>query len=313
MIVDVSTSKIVNMANAIRSKKGISEPLTLPMMAELIKTAATKKASGTYDASGNMVRSWDDLLATNAVKVDGGVLTITQSLDPGTYEMVCDLAYPDGAHGDSREWGIVIDESVKEISDEAFLGAHNFYQIVLPQGLQKIGQQAFYNTRVTGAFKIPDSVTQLSDYACSNMDRVTEFIIPDHLSPDAGNIGVSCFQRSGIVHLTVPNHWTKTGEGMFQQIDPLKSITFGASLLEINKSCFTYDVELTDVILPASLKVIQDYAFSNCRALEEITIPDGVTSISDTAFYHCTNLTTIHYSGAATGAPWGATNATVVP
>lgn len=70
---------------------------------------------------------------------------------------------------------------------------------------------------------------------------------------------------------------------------------------------------LTTVRIPNSVEEIFVPAFANCTSLTEITIPNSVTYIEGEIFYGCTNLTTIHYSGTETGAPWGATNATVVP
>ena len=43
-----------------------------------------------------------------------------------------------------------------------------------------------------------------------------------------------------------------------------------------------------------------------------INIPSSVKTIGNGVFSGCTNLKTIYYKGTATGAPWGATNATVI-
>ena len=50
------------------------------------------------------------------------------------------------------------------------------------------------------------------------------------------------------------------------------------------------------------------------RTVVDVTFPTGITTIGGYAFANCTNLTTINVpwaSGAVSGAPWGATNATI--
>ena len=88
------------------------------------------------------------------------------------------------------------------------------------------------------------------------------------------------------------------------------------------------------VIIPNSVTEIASSAFYGCSKLQSITIPDSVTSIGADAFYNCTSLTIVTFEGtpskistafynvvrdiyvpwaqgAVSGAPWGATNATI--
>lgn len=118
-------------------------------------------------------------------------------------------------------------------------------------------------------------------------------------------------------------------------VDAAKKIVIDQSVIEINNNGFYNCTSLTEIIIPNSVTRIRDNAFQGCTSLTDITIPNSVTEIDDAfdgctslaeitipnsvthiakfAFSNCENLTTIHYSGTATGAPWGATNATVVP
>ena len=89
--------------------------------------------------------------------------------------------------------------------------------------------------------------------------------------------------------------------------------------------------------LPEGLTSIGDYAFANCANLALTSLPEGLTSIGEGAFFDCANLTSITFKGtpttinsmafhdctnltdikvpwaegAVSGAPWGATNATI--
>ena len=75
----------------------------------------------------------------------------------------------------------------------------------------------------------------------------------------------------------------------------------------------TIFADVKSIVIPNGVTSIGPQAFYDCQGLTSITIPNSVTSIGTNAFDNCTSLETIHYSGTATGAPWGATNATVVP
>lgn len=72
---------------------------------------------------------------------------------------------------------------------------------------------------------------------------------------------------------------------------------------------------LVGVTLSQFVTTLGSQAFYGCIGLKSITIPSSVTSIASNAFTGCSNLTTITVNkaqGSISGAPWGATNATVV-
>lgn len=84
----------------------------------------------------------------------------------------------------------------------------------------------------------------------------------------------------------------------------------------IGGTAFRSCVNIETFILPDKLEYIDQMAFWGCTGMTSITIPSSVKYIIDTrskeAFRGCSNLTTIYYKGTASGAPWGATNATVI-
>ena len=99
----------------------------------------------------------------------------------------------------------------------------------------------------------------------------------------------------------------------------LASIEIPEGVTEITAQCFRGLSNLANVTFPTTLLYIRDYAFGGCTSLTSVEIPSNVVAISNTsscqAFIDCTNLTTITVhkaEGSITGAPWGATNATVI-
>ena len=71
---------------------------------------------------------------------------------------------------------------------------------------------------------------------------------------------------------------------------------------------------LAYISFPEGLTGIGNKAFQGCTSLTSITFKGTPTTIASTVFYGCTNLTDIKVpwaEGAVSGAPWGATNATI--
>lgn len=75
------------------------------------------------------------------------------------------------------------------------------------------------------------------------------------------------------------------------------------------------DGSVTRLVIPEGTTRIRNNLFSSCTGLTNVTIGNGVTSIGNSAFSDCTGLETITINkpeNSISGAPWGATNATVV-
>jgi hypothetical protein len=112
----------------------------------------------------------------------------------------------------------------------------------------------------------------------------------------------------------VPEGITRIKENCFDGWDCLESITFPSTLQEIRYNAFYGCTELASLVFPASLTRIYDTAFEGCSALTSVTFKGKPTRISSNAFSSCNNLKTINVpwaQGAVSGAPWGATKATI--
>ena len=124
---------------------------------------------------------------------------------------------------------------------------------------------------------IPDAVGKLVTVAEEMADSVGMFI--DVIEGD-------------IVNLQIPKGVTTIGGGAFSGCTSLASVT-----------------------IPEGVTTIGDAAFSDCTSLASVTIPEGVTTIGSYAFLNMPTGSHIYCGfseGAVSGAPWGATNATVV-
>ena len=64
-----------------------------------------------------------------------------------------------------------------------------------------------------------------------------------------------------------------------------------------------------------TVKVLKNYCFANTKTLTSIVIPTNIEQIGNNCFSNCPNLKTITINkptDSISGAPWGATNATVI-
>lgn len=173
-----------------------------------------------------------------------------------------------------------------KISDISFL-QRDVRHLAIPSGVKKIGNFAFYGCSSLVLVTIPSSVTSIGEYAFG-----------------------FC---SSLISATVSNVKT-IGKHAFYKCSSLASITIPNGVTTIEYSTFNGCSALTSVTIPNSITKIAGHAFGDCSSLTSVTIPSSVTSIEATAFADCLNLTDIYCGfaeGAVSGAPWGASNATI--
>ena len=104
----------------------------------------------------------------------------------------------------------------------------------------------------------------------------------------------------------------------FEYSEYIEEVVLTDGVTEINGGAFINCVSLNKITIPNTVTKIGNLAFEGCASLREITIPSSVTEIPSGAgrvFKDCANLTKIIINkpeNSITGAPWGATNATVI-
>lgn len=67
----------------------------------------------------------------------------------------------------------------------------------------------------------------------------------------------------------------------------------GKPVVEIGKSVFVLNKDITGVVIPAGVTSIGSWAFQGCENLTNVVVPEGVRSIGKNAFQDCYNLTDI--------------------
>ena len=132
-------------------------------------------------------------------------------------------------------------------------------------------------------------ITRIGSYNFAYNEGLTEIILPDELKTIYDSTFDGC---SGLTSLTLPNTITSLGNYCFQNCSGLTSLTLSTGLTSLPAAAFNLCRALTTITIPSNILTINARAFSNCAKLEEIIINK--------------------VEGSIAGAPWGATNATII-
>ena len=102
-------------------------------------------------------------------------------------------------------------------------------------------------------------------------------------------IGVSCFERSGVEEVSIPDSVCELCDRCFYKCKSLCRVTFGpcSSLERIGVSCF----ERSGV---EELERIGVSCFER-SGVEEVSIPDSVRELCDDCFAWCTGLSRVNF------------------
>lgn len=203
----------------------------------------------------------------------------------------------------------------------------------LPEGITHLADSKCISCPTENLI-MPNSIEYIGDY-CFYYGRMKTI----QFSPNLKHIGNNCFQRcSSLETIVLPDSVEYIGDMCFYIAETIQNIQFPKSLthlgenltnsskltfvdlsmceklLELN-GCFNLCQRLNSIILPPNIQKIGDNLLSNYCPMSDIYIPSSIETISEKAFQNCKSLTTITIdkpTNSVRGAPWGATNATVI-
>lgn len=205
----------------------------------------------------------------------------------------------------------IVMPKVKSIGNYAFQYCNNLTLTSLPIGLTSIGDYAFQSCSNLALTFLPEGITSISNYAFRSCGNLALTSLPEGIT----SIGDYAFRECSKLTLTsLPEGLTKLGSYAFHSCSNLALTSLPEGLARIDYGTFHGCSKLTLTSLPESLTRIDSSAFQNCTGLTSLTFKATPTKIDVTAFDYCSNLKTINVpwaEGAVSGAPWGATNATI--
>ena len=136
------------------------------------------------------------------------------------------------------------------------------------------------------------------------------------MTDNVDSIGINCFkEHTDLKGIKLSNNISEIPSYLCCDCHKLERVIIGSGTLTIGDYAFHFCKSLTSLNIPDSVTSIGSEAFYYCNALETVVIGNGIETIKSSAFSNCTALTTIVINkpqDSVSGAPWGATNATVV-
>lgn len=205
---------------------------------------------------------------------------------------------PNFCFAENTDWGGTIlakvsgwQDTVINIGDLAFSGQMEFNEdmanLILPN-VQTIGDYAFSDCGGIETVVLNNSIQSIGDCAFQDCSNLKNFTIPTSITV----IPTSLLEGTSISSIVIPSNITEIQWRAFAWCNNLADVTLNNGLQTIGYGAFDQDVALTQITIPSTVNSIDIEAFSDCENLTSITVNKPQNSIA--------------------GAPWGATNATVV-
>lgn len=198
--------------------------------------------------------------------------------------------------GHTQRWEIeqpitvILSESVKQITEGAFVGCENVREVVLPEGsqLNRIGQQAFLDSGLE-KINLDKSQVRIIRDVCFFGCKIAHITLPESLVILENSVFQQC---EDLEELVVPDSLKRIGDECFKECIFLSKIDLSRTeVSRINEGCFSGS-GLEEILLPESLEYIHDGAFSECHSLRSIEIPSNVRYIGTRVFSNCEMLET---------------------
>lgn len=158
--------------------------------------------------------------------------------------------------------------------------------------------------------QLPPNITS---FAVSAFNGCTSLV--DIIMPGVTAIANYAFNGCSALALTsLSDGITSILASAFYGCSSLALTSLPPSLASLGNNAFWGCTQLAITQIPATVATIGNNVFRNCTGLASLTFLGTPTSIGTNVFTGCANLSTIRVpwaDGAISGAPWGATNATI--
>lgn len=155
---------------------------------------------------------------------------------------------------------------VVEIADNAFLGDQRLQTLCLPHTLRRIGSRAFRECNQLMVADIPDEVTSIDNMAFWGCSRLSEVHLPKGLI----RIPSSCFSKTGLMKVVVPEGVRSIGYDAFGVCEQLKSVTLPQSLKSIERGVFWRCSSLDSIRIPRNVHEIGQFCLMECNSLKDV-------------------------------------------
>ena len=201
---------------------------------------------GLYDANGDMIASWREL-------VDVYGMNATSNYKSNTVATAQDSPYYVLTNTPALAGGVELSiGDINKIGSYAFSSLQGLTNVVITDSATSIGQCAFYQCSKLSSVTIGNGVKFIESYAFADCNNLTSVTIGDSVT----SIGNSAFYECrNLTSVTIPNNVTTIGASAFMYCDDLTSVTIGESVNSISSSAFYDCRSLVEVYNLSSLNI----------------------------------------------------------
>ena len=218
---------------------------------------------------------------------EDGVLTISGTGDMADF-------------GENAPWsnpgveitGLVIEDGVTGIADNAFAGLTQLKEITIPASVESIGSNAFASCEGLTTITFEGDAPAIAEDA---FNGVTAEVNYPQTNKTYDSIALSQEGFGGDLTWNTPEVVDQgtTSNGMNWTLDETGALVIdGSGANAIPEDAFAGRTDITTVVLPDSVTEIGDGAFSGCTNLEDINL-DNVTKLGEGCFEGCDALVII--------------------
>ena len=302
---DNLTDFLTDVANAIRAKKGISNPINPQNFASEIASIETGGGdTPTPDTPTPDMPVIGDGKTYLYIKIaEKGRMTVplyfSQTVDNGVTidwgdgsatETLSGTGYLNTTHTYSEigEYTISLNPA-----DGCTLGLGHTSSSYCVMGSTSNSGKVYCN--MLQAAEIGKNVTSIGNYAFSYCYSLASIVIPSSVTSIGSATFSYCYSLASVVIL---EGVTSIGDSTFAYCYSLASVVIPNSVTSIGDSTFSYCYSLASIVIPNSVTSIVNSAFTNCYSLASIVIPSSVTSIGAYAFRYCNGMAYFDFSAS---------------
>ena len=265
--------KLTAIANAIRSKTGSTDPLSLDDMPTAIEGIQSGSGGESTAVEPYIEETYDD---------SGGLIDVNMV----GYSKVRSYAF----YGCKKLALTSLPSGLTSIGSYAFYNCSNLALTSLPSGLTNIESYAFQNCKNLALTSLPSGLTNISNSAFSSCSNLALTSLPYGIT----SIGREAFYGCSNLALTsFPDSITSIGQWAFRDCTLLPSTIVLPSSLTIFNSGVFKGVNVTTITFTRKLT----------------SVMSDMLSISD--YPNLTTINVPWSQGEVNYAPWGAKNATI--
>ncbi len=212
--------------------------------------------SGLYNDQNELKKTWEELISSEKIKVEDGMLT----------------------YADKNLIGLlVIDDSVTALkSDSAVFEGSVLFKVNLPKKLMVIPPKTFKNSNITD-ITMPDQLVEIGNEAFSGCKNLTTVVLPDSVTVIGNSAFWECINLESI---TLSSSLCDLGQAAFYYCSALKEVVLPEGVKQIKDCTFGQCKSLTQLTIPSSVELI-GYIFEKAfiQKTRRRELPDSIRVI----------------------------------